>query len=94
MRNQLQLEAPFEADWRTLRDARVEVELHVVEQLPPDQHPLMNVLQLRVRHVMHAEHDDGEGDAITFCSTGAFSSACRAEGDDKASRIELYWLGA
>lgn len=54
----------------------------------------MNVVQLHDRHVMRPEQDDGDGDAMTFCSTCAFSSACLAEGYDKAGLMELHCLVA
>src|SRR3546814_15801088 len=33
-----------------------------------------------------------DGDALTFCSTCAFSSACLSEGYDKSALVELHCL--
>ena len=47
------------------------------------------------RSLRHARPDPGmadDGDALNFCSTCAFSSACISQGYDKASLQELHVL--
>ena len=46
----------------------------------------------RVRHVGAASPIADDGDALTFCSTCAFSAACLAEGLDKSRLRELHML--